>query len=381
MSGLTRRQAGLIALAAGLAPNLAPGSALADDAPVPLIFAEGGAAAERPEDTRSAYDLAINEGADFIQANLVATKEGVLIARRDNELSATTDVAARAEFAARKTAKTVDGQSVSGWFSEDFTLPELRTLTCRERLPTLRPQNTKFDGKEPILTIQEVLAIARDGCTRTGRVIGVAPRLLHASYFAGQGLPIDERLADELNTAGYRYPAAAVWVQAFEPSALKGFSRFSRVRRMQVIEADGGPPDGSGVTYAQMITPDGLAAVRAYAEAIAPSQNLVIDPNAAIFPAPTTLVLDAHNAGLSVHCWTARAENMFLPKLLQKGDRRAANFGAIHGDLDKLMVSLFAGGVDSLATDQPAQAVRARTEAINLANRGKPQPRSYDDDQ
>ena len=380
MRGLTRRQAGLFALAAGLAPSLAPGLARADAASA-LIFAEGGAAAERPEDTRSGYDLAINEGADFIQANLVPTKEGVLIARRDNELSATTDVASRPEFAARRTAKTIDGQLVTGWFSEDFTLAEVKTLFCRERLPTLRPQNAKFDGKEPVLTIQEVLAIARDGCSRTGRVIGVAPRLIHFSYFAGQGAPLDEQLGNELNTAGYRFPAAAVWVQAFEPTALKGLARFSRVRRMQVIEADGGPPDGSGATYAQMLTADGLAAIRAYADAIAPSQNLVIDPNAAIFPAPTTLVLDAHNAGLSVHTWSAQAENMILPKLLQKGDRRAANFGAIHGDLDKLMVSLFAGGVDSLATDQPAQAVRARTEAVALANRGRPQPRSDDDDQ
>ena len=369
MKAFTRRQAGVLAFAASLAPGLARA-----DAPVPLIFAEGGSAAERPEDTRSAYDLAINEGADFIQANLVPTKEGVLIARRDNELSATTDIAAHPEFAARKTTKTIDGAAVTGWFSEDFTLAELKTLTCRERLPTLRPQNAKFDGKEPVLTIQEVLAIARDGCTRAGRVIGVAPRLLHVSYFTGQGLPVDERLADELNTAGYRYPAAAVWMQAFEPGALKSFSRFSRVRRMQMIDAAGAPPDDPATTYAQMITRDGLAAVRAYADAIAPNQSLVIDPNAAVFPAPTTLVLDAHNAGLSVHSWTARAENIYLPRLLQKGDRRSANFGAGHGDLDKLMVGLFAGGVDGLATDQPAQAVRSRTEAINLANRGKPRP-------
>jgi glycerophosphoryl diester phosphodiesterase len=375
MTGLTRRQAGLLALAAGLAP-----AAARADTPVPLIFAEGGSAAERPEDTRSAYDLAINEGADFIQANLVPTSEGVLIARRDNELSATTDVAAHPEFSGRRTGKTIDGVLRTGWFAEDFTLAEIKTLSCRERLPGLRPQNAKFDGKEPVLTIQEVLAIAQAGCTRTGRVIGVAPRLLHVAYFTGQGAPVDQHLADELNTGGYRYPASAVWVQAFEPGALKAFSRFSRVRRMQMIDAAGAPADDPDSPYAQMLTADGLTAVRRYADAIAPNQDLVIDPNAAIFPAPTTLVLDAHTAGLAVFSWTARAENLFLPKLVQKGDRRSANFGAFKGDLDKLMVALFAGGVDGLATDQPAQGVRSRGEAIDLADRAAhPRPRSYDD--
>src|SRR5580698_11669514 len=162
MTGLTRRHLGALALAAGLAPSLAHA-----DGPTPLIIAEGGSATERPEDTRSAYDLAINEGADFIQANLVPTKEGVLIARRDAELSATTDIAAHPEFAARKTTKTLGGAQVTGWFSDDFTLAELKTLLCRERFPTMRLQSAKFDGKEPILTIQEVLTIAQAGCART----------------------------------------------------------------------------------------------------------------------------------------------------------------------------------------------------------------------
>ncbi len=373
MTGLTRRQAGLLALAAGLAPRLAR----AQDLPTPLIIAEGGAAAERPEDTRSAYDQAINEGADFIQANIVPTKEGALIARRDNELSATTDIAAHPEFAARKATKTIDGVSVSGWFAEDFILAEIKTLTCRERLPQLRPQNAKFDGKEPVLTIQEVLAIARDGSSRTGRVIGVMPRMLHVSWYSAQGTPVDERLADELITAGYRYPAAAVWVQAFEASALKGFSRFSRLRRMQMIEVGGGPPDDPDATYAQMLTTDGLTQVRKHADAIGPHQDLVIDPKGAVFPTPTTLVLDAHGVGLSVHSWTARAENRFLPPLVQRGDSRSPSFPSGHGDLNKLMVALFLGGVDGLATDQPTQAVRSRQTAIDAYARAH-QPRRND---
>ncbi|MFI4934281.1 MAG: glycerophosphodiester phosphodiesterase family protein [Caulobacterales bacterium] len=370
MTAISRRSFAVLTAAASRAPALARA-----EPPVPLIIAEGGSAGERPEDTRSAYDLAIDEGADFIQANLVPTREGVLVARRDNELSATTDIASHGEFAARKTSKTIDGKTVTGWFSEDFTLGELKTLTCRERLPALRPANTKFDGKEPILSLQEVLEIARAGCVRTARTVGVWPRMLHAAYFDAQGLPIEARLAGELNTAGYASSAAAVWVQAFEPGALKAFARLSRLRRMQLIDLTGAPADDPTTPFAQMITPAGLTVVRAYADAIAPDQDLVIDPGAALFPAPTTLILDAHTAGLSVFTRTAQAENAFLPKPLQKGDRTSASFAAQHGDIDRLLFGLYANGVDGLATDLPAAAARARAAAISAIARGRAQQR------
>ncbi|MFI4974408.1 MAG: glycerophosphodiester phosphodiesterase family protein [Caulobacterales bacterium] len=362
---LTRRDfATLAAAAASLAPTLAHA-----EPPVPVIIAHRGASGERPEETRGAFDLAIDEGADFIEPDLVPTKEGILVARHENEISSTTDVAAHAEFADRKTTKTIDGKSVAGWFTEDFTLAELKTLTCRERLPQLRPQSAKFDGKEPILTFQEVIDIARAGCVRTARTVGVYPEMKHPSYFASIGLAVDERLAADLHTAGYTARASAVWVQCFETAALKNFGRLSHVRRAQLIDIEGGPADEASLRYADMISPDGLAAIRRYADAVAPHQGLVVDLQAAVFPAPTTLTLDAHAAGLQVHCWTARAENEFLPRTLQRGDPRAADFAARRGDYDKLMVGLLMTGVDGLFSDYPAFAARARDEAVRQIER------------
>jgi len=345
---LSRRDFGVLA-AAGLAVGAAtPAFA---DAPLAVIVAEGGSGDERIEDTRPALDLAINQGCDFIQVNLVPTKEGALVARRGNELSANTDVPSRPDFADRKTTKTIDGADVSGWFAEDFTLAELQTLFCREADPAMRPQNVRLGGKEPILTIGEVLQIARVGCVRTARTVGVCARLMHSGYFDSQGLDVVGRLASELNTAGYVSPAAAIWVQASEPDALKTFGKLSRVRRMQLIDlADG----------AQMTTSDALANIRAYAEAIGPHQDLLLDPTAATFPAPTTLALDAHNAGLRVFSRTARPQNQFLPPALRHGDRRSASFPTQHGDSDRLLAALFADQVDGVCTNLTGDAVGAR---------------------
>lgn len=365
---LTRRDFGLLAAAVSVTPGVAQA---AMPLPSPLIIAEGGAASERLEDTRTALDLAINEGCDFIQVNLVPTKEGALVARRDNELSATTDVAAHPEFAGRRTTKTIDGKPVTGWFAEDFTLPELKTLMCRERAPTLRPQNTRYDGKEPMLTIGEVLQLARDGCVRSARTIGVAARLIRPQAFAEMGLPVAERLADELNTGGYIAPAAAIWVQAYEAEALQTFARLARVRRMLMIDVAAAQTDGAGPAYTQQTTPYGLSQIRAYADGICADQDLVLDPNAAAFPAPTTLTLDAHSAGLTVFSRDARIENAFLPPQLRKGDRRSPNYGAGHGDVDRLLLSLFAVGLDGVSTDLIPAAGRQRDAAMDAIARAK----------
>ena len=351
---LTRRDFAILS-GAGLA---APGVAFAEGDP-PAIIAEGGCAEDRISDTRGALDLAINRGCDFIQVDLVPSKEGALVARRDNELSASTDVAARANFAGRKATKTIDGADVTGWFAEDFTVDELKTLLCREANPALRPGNLKLDGKDPVLDLPQVLQIARDGCVRTARTIGVCVRLLKPAYFATQGLYVATRLASDLTTQGYASRAAAVWTQASEPDALKAFGQASPVRRMLVIEAskDGQP--------APIPT---LTDVAAYADAIAPDHSLLLDPAAAIFPAPTTLALDAHGAGLKVFARTVRAQNAFLPPQLRKGDKRAKDYPAQRGDADKLLIALFADGVDGLATDLPDNAVRAR-KAVAEARR------------
>jgi len=341
----TRRDFGLLAAAAGLAA----GPAFAD-APTAVIVAEGGAAEERIEDTRSALDLAINQGCDFIQVNLVPTKEGALVARRENELSASTDVASHPEFADRKTTKTVGGADRVGWFVEDFTLEELRTLTCHEPQPQLRPQNVKLGGKEPILTLAEVLQIARDGCVRTARTIGVCLRPMRAEDYSNLGLDVLGRLASDLATEGYGAPAAAVWVQSSEGDALKTFAQLSRLRRMLLIDANETDKTASAA----------LADIQTYAQAIAADQDLLLDPAAAIFPAPTTLALDAHNAGLQVFSRVVRSQNQYLPPALRRGDKHSASFPHERGDSDKLLIALFADRVDGLSTDLISDAAKAR---------------------
>jgi glycerophosphoryl diester phosphodiesterase len=350
---LTRRDFGLLAAA-----GLAAGPAFAD-APAAVIVAEGGAAEERIEDTRSAFDLAINQGCNFIQVNLVPTKEGALVARRESELSGSTDVASHPEFADRKTTKTIDGVDVTSWFVEDFTLAELRTLACREPQPQLRPQNVKLGGKEPILTLAEVLQIARDGCVRTARTVGVCLRPMRAGDYSNLGLDVLGRLASDLATEGYAAPAAAVWVQSSRADALKTFAQLSRLRLMLLVAANEADKIGS----------DGLADIKTYAQAIAPDQDLLLDPAAAIFPAPTTLALDAHNAGLQVFSRTARGQNQFLPPALRRGDKRSASFPNQRGDVDKLLIALFADAVDGLCTDLPTEAGKARKAVADAAAR------------
>ena len=202
-----------------------------------------------------------------------------------------------------------------------------------------------------MLTLGDVLQIARAGCVRTARTIGVCVRTLRSGYFGGQGLDVVGRLASDLSTGGYVSAASAVWVQSSEPDALREFSRLSRVRRMLLID----PPADEAMT-----TSAALADIRTYAEAIGPHQDLLIDPTAAAFPAPTTLALDAHNAGLRVFSRTARAQNQFLPPALRRGDRRSASYPFQKGDSDKLLVALFADQLDGVCTDLIGDAVRAR---------------------
>lgn len=360
MPSLSRRQSLILAAAAALAP----GAARAAEPVPPAIIAEGGAAEERIEDTRSALEMAVTQGCDFLQVNVVPTQEGALVARRDHELSASTDVNAHPEFAARRTTKTIEGAPVTGWFAEDFTLPELRTLLCREAEPTLRPGNVKLNGKEPMLTIGEVLQIARDGCVRTGRVIGVSVRMIRTGYFETLDLHVGERLAQELATQGYIAPAAAIWAQSADPDALKAFARVSRVRRMLMIEP--------GEAAQARTAPAALADIRSWAQAIGAHQDLLIDPAAAVYPAPTTLALDAHDAGLAVFSHTARGQNAFLPPPL----RRAGRGPADRGDVDRLLVALFSDLVDGVATDLPAEAGRARKAVLDAIarQRGHPTP-------
>jgi glycerophosphoryl diester phosphodiesterase len=354
---LTRRE---FAFQAGAASASVAFPTRAQEFDPPAIIAEGGAADERIEDTRSALDLAINQGCDFIQVTLVPSKEGALFARRDPELSASTNIAALPAYASRKTTKTIDGQPVTGWFAENFTADELGALLCRQPRPKLKPQTVKLNDKEPVLKLGDVLQIARTGCVRTARTIGVCARVIQAHRFNDLGIDVVERLASELNTEGYVSDASAVWLQSTDAETLQAFRKLSQVRRMLVIDAPAADAAPLHVTSV-----DGLREAASYAEAIAPDQDLLIDPKGAVFPVVTTLALDAHNAGLKVFSRTARAQNAFLPPKLRKGNPKSASFPSERGDLSKLLVALFADRLDGVATDAPRDAAEARKAVMD----------------
>lgn len=317
----------------------------------PLVIAHRGASGERPEHTRAAYERAIDQGCDFIEPDLVMSSDGHLIVRHENEISGTTDVAARPEFADRRTSRNVDGQPIEGWFTEDFTLAELKTLRARERLPDLRAGNTAYDGQDPILTFDEVIAIARAGSARTGRTIGVCPELKHPSHFADLGLDIVAPFVTALRTHDLMEPSTPILIQCFEIGPLKALHEAGvEAPLLQLIAVGPGPWDAPGLTSARMTSPEGLAEIATYADWIGVETTL-IEPRdgSGAMTAATPLIADAHAAGLKVAAWTFRAENAFLPL----HDRRGEAPGA-HGDLTG-MISRFAGyGLDAAFTDFPA---------------------------
>lgn len=326
----------------------------------PLVIAHRGASGERPEHTLLAYARAIEQGADFIEPDLVPTKDGVLVARHENNIADTTDVAAHPEFASRKTTKSIDGVAVTGWFTEDFTLAELKTLRARERLPQFRPENTRYDGQAEIPTLEEVIALARDASATSGRTIGIYPETKHPSYFASIGLPLEARLIARLAAVGWDRADAPVFIQSFEVDNLRRLRATTQVRLIQLIGPSGGPADQPGTTYAAMVTPEGLAAIARYADGIGVEKSLILPAGGA----PTRLVADAHAAGLKVHPWTFRAENFFLsPAFRTDGGPRA------HGRLADEIAFFLAEGVDGFFTDYPYIGVAARSAARARASR------------
>jgi len=337
-----------------------PPKAVAVPAPPPgppLIIAHRGASAERPEHTLAAYERAIGQGADFIEPDLVPTKDHQLVARHENEISGTTDVASRPEFAGRKATKTIDGETMTGWFTEDFTLAELKTLRAKERLPQVRPANTAYDGQYEIPTLAEVIALAKAASARTGRTIGIYPETKHPSYFRKLGLPIEPVLLKELAAAGWTTAAAPVFIQSFEIDNLKALKAQTGVRLIQLMAPAGTSADGHD--YAALATPAGLKGVASYAFGIGPEKSMIIPRDAAgKMGAPTNLVADAHAAGLNVHPWTFRPENIFVPADLKAGtDPRG------RGDVEAEIRVFLATGIDGLFSDSTAAAVRALSPA------------------
>ena len=337
---------------------LVPGTALAQDRamekakpqPRVIVIAHRGASGERPEHTLLSYKLAIEQGADFIEPDLVPTKDGVLVARHENNIADTTDIASHPEFADRRTTKTIDGEKLTGWFTEDFTLAELKTLRAKERLPQVRPGNTRFDGQAEIPTFDEVIALAQKASKETGRTIGVYPETKHPTYFASIGLPTDQRLVDRLKAAGWDRADAPVFIQSFEVDNLKRLKGMTQVRLIQLMASDGGPADHAAPSYAAMSTPEGLKAVARYAYGIGPERSQIL-PAAG---AATSLVADAHAAGLKVHPWTFRAENFFLSPRFRAGTPLE------HGRIAEEIAFFLRLGVDGFFTDFPYIGVQAR---------------------
>src|SRR4051812_24297874 len=252
-------------------------------------------------------------GADYIEPDLVSTRDGILVARHEHEISGTTDVAAHPEFAGRRTTKLTDGVEITGWFTEDFTLRELRTLRATERLPGVRPQNTLFDGRYEIPTFQEIIDLVVTEERRLGRPIGIYPETKHPSYFASIGLPLEEPLVTTLYRNDLGEATSAVLIQSFEVGNLRKLARMSDVRLIQLLDSTGSPWD-CDTPYTDLATVSGLRSIAAYAGGIGADKALIVPREAdGTLGPPTTVVHDAHQAGLSVHAWTFRAENRFLP--------------------------------------------------------------------
>jgi glycerophosphoryl diester phosphodiesterase len=326
---------------------------------LPLVIGHRGASGYRPEHTLASYRLAIEMGADYIEPDLVSTKDHVLVARHENNIADTTDVAAHPEFASRRTTKTIDGNPMTGWFTEDFTLAELRTLRAKERLPDLRPANTAFDGLYQVPTFQEVIDLAK----RAG--VGIYPETKHPTYFDSIGLSLEEPLLATLRANGLTGPRAKVFIQSFETANLRELRARTRLPLVQLIDATGRPYDfvvsGDPRTYADLVTPAGLAEIATYADGIGPNKDLIVPRDSAgNLLEPTSLVRDAHREGLVVHPWTFRRENNFLPLDFRQGNPASPEFLRAPGDLPAELRLFFRLGVDGVFSDNADVAVATR---------------------
>lgn len=326
----------------------------------PLIIAHRGASGHVSEHTLAAYALAVFQGADYIEPDLVMSRDGQLVARHDNELGLTTDVAKHPEFASRKRTQVVDGSSLEGWFSEDFSLAELKTLRAIERIPQIRPSNTRSDGQFEIPTLQEIIDLVKRLEASEGRQIGLYIETKHPTHFQQLGLALEPPLVAQLKSNGYDSAEAPVYIQSFEVDNLKALSQLTPIRLVQLLWIEGQPYDqqasGTTLSYTQMLTPAGLQDIARYAAGIGPEKSQVIPRDAAgKLSQPTSLVNDAHAAGLIVHPFTFRAENNFLPVDLRKGDDPA-----VHGEIEAEVRSYLATGIDGLFIDHPDVAAGLR---------------------
>jgi glycerophosphoryl diester phosphodiesterase len=328
------------------------------------VIAHRGASGYRPEHTLAAYALGARMGAHYVEPDLVATKDGVLVARHENEISTTTDVASRPEFAARRTTKTIDGVTMTGWFTEDFTLAELQTLRAVERIPAIRQRNTIYNGRYRVPTLQQVIRLTRRLSRELGRPIGIYPETKHPTYFRSIGLPLERPLVRALRRNGLDGRRDRVFVQSFETRNLQRLNRRLDTKLVQLLGAPGSQPydevvAGGTRTYADMATPAGLRQVARYADGVGPSKDYIVPRDASGRSlAPTSFVGDAHDAGLLVHPYTFRNENSFLPAELRSSADPAA-----YGHAIAEYRQFFALGVDGVFSDNPDTALVGRASA------------------
>ena len=313
----------------------------------PIIIAHRGASGYRPEHTLASYELAIDLGADYIEPDLVITKDGILIARHENEISETTDIANHPEFAHLKTTKIIDDEIKTGWFTEDLTIAEIKTLTAQERIPQLRPQNTAYNGIFTIPTFQEIIDLVKHKSQTIGRHIGIYPETKHPSYFQSVGLPLEATLLLNLQEINLQ-----IFIQSFEVSNLKELSQKTDLPLVQLINNIGKPYDfvidNDPRTYADLLTQKGLIEIAEYAQAIGVHKNLLIPrDNYGKLLSPTSLIIDAHAANLQVHAWTFRNEDFFLPLDLQ-------------GNPQKEYEIFFSLGIDGVFSDYPNIALTVK---------------------
>lgn len=301
-----------------------------------VVIAHRGASGQRPEHTIESYRLAIEEGADYIEPDLVMTRDGVLIARHENEISSTTDVADHPEFASRRRAQLIDGESMTGWFTEDFSLSEIKQLRARERLPELRPQNVLYDGQFCVPTFDEIMHLVTSVNRQAGgdRRIGVYPETKHPSHFAGIGLPLELALLDALARYDYAKSGSPVFIQSFEPGNLRQLRSMTPLPLVQLLERQLGD----------------LAVVRQYADVVGIAKYLATDAG----------VEAAHAQQLGVHVWTFRAENEFLPQDLQVGSAPAGR-----GNLEAEIQRFLGRGIEGFFVDFPAIGVQVRDAYIS----------------
>lgn len=296
-----------------------------------IVIAHRGASGERPEHTIESYQLAIEQGADYIEPDLVMTQDGVAIARHENDIGGTTDVADHPEFASRRRTQTIDGDEMTGWFTEDFTLAEIKTLRARERLPELRPQNRVFDGQCTVPTFEEIMQLAAraNGGRSVAARIGVYPETKHPAHFASIGLPLEMPVLQTLQRFDYAREDSPVFIQSFDPRNLRQLRGMTRLPLVQLLEHELGD----------------MRRIAEYADAVGIAKSL----------ATAEGVRAAHALNLAVHVWTFRAENEFLPDDLKVGDMPAA-----HGDLAAEIERYLRRGIDGFFTDFPAIGVRVR---------------------